>query len=512
LKTRAWICLPLFVASCTCGVNLDPLKFACAQDSECGPDMVCVGSECVDPGAGGGAGGGTAGSGGGGGSAAGGGGGSGGGSGCFVDGGTAQAIETLCSDGKDNDCDLLADCADPQCGARACGAGGRVCLGATCTCTVDGGSVEPFESSCSDGKDNDCDGLVDCVDPNCNGLSCGLPGRTCVAMACACSGNGGTPQPFESLCSDARDNDCDGLIDCADPTCEGRACGAGCSCIGALKAELACSGGVDDDGDGQTDCADTDCAGRSCGQGCVCSGGLKVETLCANATDDDGNGQTDCADSNCCVGCPLACELICNNGLDEDGNQLIDCADPKCGGQSCGSNGRVCNATSCVCSGNGGVPQASETSCFDGVDNDCDGLVDCADPGCQAQPCTCELNCKDGIDNDCNGSTDCADSKCLRKSCSATSAASVCCSTASSAVACKNLGTDELNCGGCGLACASNRLCVATTSGGVPSGRCDCSNSMMCPSSQTCSNVCQCSSAASCATGQACISQVCSYP
>jgi len=27
-------------------------------------------------------------------------------------------------------------------------------------------------------------------------------------------------------------------------------------------------------------------------------------------------------------------------------------------------------------------PQATETSCADGADNDCDGLVDAADPDC----------------------------------------------------------------------------------------------------------------------------------
>jgi len=59
------------------------------------------------------------------------------------------ATETLCTDGLDNDSDGLFDCSDPDCaGISVCGPEGRL-------------------QTCSDGFDNDGDGLVDCTDPGC---------------------------------------------------------------------------------------------------------------------------------------------------------------------------------------------------------------------------------------------------------------------------------------------------------------------------------------------------------
>ncbi len=50
---------------------------------------------------------------------------------------------------------------------------------------------------------------------------------------------------------------------------------------------------------------------------------------------------------------------------------------------------------------------ATETWCGDGVDNDCDGLIDCADNS--AIECPTELSCSNGVDDDCDGLIDCFD-------------------------------------------------------------------------------------------------------
>jgi hypothetical protein len=86
---------------------------------------------------------------------------------------------------------------------------------------------------------------------------------------------------------------------------------------------------------------------------------------------------------------------VCNDGVDNDGNGLIDCADLT-----------VC-ADEAVCIEVG--------NCDDGVDNDLDGLTDCQDAvNCNDDP-ICEVqeigNCNDGIDNDGNGLIDCDDAQ-----------------------------------------------------------------------------------------------------
>ena len=86
---------------------------------------------------------------------------------------------------------------------------------------------------------------------------------------------------------------------------------------------------------------------------------------------------------------------ICDNGIDDDKDGAIDCADRN----SC--------AFVPVCQ----VEDSTRgTTCSDGEDNDEDGLVDCADPDCGC-PAT-ETICNDGIDNDGDGLADCDDGDC----------------------------------------------------------------------------------------------------
>ncbi len=61
--------------------------------------------------------------------------------------------------------------------------------------------------------------------------------------------------PAETDCTDGNDNDNDGLTDCADPSCFGQ---TGCT------TEAICDDGFDNDGDGLADCADPDCPMSNC--------------------------------------------------------------------------------------------------------------------------------------------------------------------------------------------------------------------------------------------------------
>src|SRR5574341_1035388 len=82
-------------------------------------------------------------------------------------------------------------------------------------------------------------------------------------------------------------------------------------------------------------------------------------------------------------------ETICNDGIDNNGDGLIDCADPDCNLQPCKTSGGAagtCSASVCVaavCT----PTETTETTCNDGVDNDCNGFTDCADAACDGKQC-----------------------------------------------------------------------------------------------------------------------------
>lgn len=97
-------------------------------------------------------------------------------------------------------------------------------------------------------------------------------------------------------------------------------------------------------------------------------------------------------------------ECDCTDGLDDDGDGDIDCADSDCVQNGC------CNV---------------ECDCTNGIDDDGDGDTDCVDSDCASNFCCdgyFECNCNDGIDNDGNGLTDCADlNSCANNPCCNTS-------------------------------------------------------------------------------------------
>ncbi len=415
----------------------------------------------------------------------------------------------ICNDGVDNDCDARIDCGDyADCtGDPACCDGDGTCesFESKCTCAADCGTPPSSENGvCADGLDNDCDGVADCDDFECcqSQPSCQLPfgcgDGSCHSVIgetqCTCQCDCGPPGSVEGSCGNTRDDDCDGLTDCADPDCQNRdldgdgsagaPCGTDCDDSNATISPLlneSCADGTDNNCDGWTDCVDPDCIGDSaCAARCASDpifgnflgcfmqasgGGGGSGTACDNPvaccmyfSNPFGPGSWGCREvpaiccgggygpGSTCVALPLV-EVICNDGVDDDCDGLRDCFDPDCrfdgdgdgfDAVPCGSD--CADADPCAIAG-------PAENCADGMDNDCDLAIDCADTDCQsdadtdgfiAQPCgsDCDDNnasanpsavelCADGVDNDCDSATDCADANC------ATSPA--CCPSSSSA-------------------------------------------------------------------------------
>lgn len=128
----------------------------------------------------------------------------------------------------------------------------------------------------------------------------------------------------------------------------------------------------------------------------------------ASGPDDDGGGlDATQADGSTCE----ATETSCDDDVDNDCDGMEDCKDSDCAGALA-----CCKPT-----------EIPERSCGDGVDNDCNGKLDCADGECLADPMFCCTNqmpevsndtCGDQLDNDCDGITDCAEVSCgMRMTC-----------------------------------------------------------------------------------------------
>lgn len=317
--------------------------------------------------------------------------------------GTTDGPASECSDGADNDGDGATDYpADSGCfDARwpfespACANGvdddgdGDVDFPADTGCH---GAYDLSEvADCADGFDNDFDTAIDFpADPGCAGPS----------------------DPSEDLeCSDGIDNDGDGQVDLDDP---------GCAAIGFDQEDPACDDGVDNDGDGDVDYpADAQCTAPF---------DISEEPDCNDGLDNDHDGTIDLADSGCRVAGDLTELPDCSDGIDNDGDGLIDAGDPQCridpgdpsvseacGGDSdgngigdfCECGDGICNAVedSCSCEVDCGPPpfEQDDLTCSDGLDNDCDGDVDCEDSGCSSRP-----SCRCDNDGTCEAGEDCA--------------------------------------------------------------------------------------------------------
>ncbi len=291
----------------------------------------------------------------------------------------------ICTDGRDNDCDVLIDCDDSACNNAV-------------TCNP----PPPTETNCRNGVDDDADGRVDCADSDC------FSRPVC--------------QMQVEVCDDGRDNDFDGRVDCADsdcindPDCATNLCRDLPNPREAARAACAARFG--------SNCVDTGTASfigfaspSSQGSNCDVDPSRWLQFCYADAFDAFNCntcqiGAIKLAHEPCacgentrtigdfCDGSPIDTERgRCHDGWDNDADGLVDCQDFDCRMDP------------------GCAPPEEQGHCDDGRDNDFDGLVDCQDPDCRMDPwCTPPLDesrCDDRVDNDFDGAIDCSDSDCF---------------------------------------------------------------------------------------------------
>jgi len=322
---------------------------------------------------------------------------------------SGQPAGERCGNGTDDDCDGQVDegfdvGASCTAGVGVCTrVGVKVCRadGVGTQCGATPGTPDPLGEVCGNNADDDCDGQID--EGFDVGLTCSAGTGVCVrwgAKMCRadgrgtqCSAEGATPDAQGELCGNGTDDDCDGQTD------EGFDVGSGCSAgTGACQRSgtMAC---------------------RADGLGTQCNAVAGFPNangeLCGNAQDDDCDGQVDEG---------FDTGLTCSNGVGA-------CNRP--GTKVCRSDGMgtLCNATPAT-------PDPQGERCGNGADDDCDGVVDegfdtglacitgvgtCQRDGvkvCRADGLATECNaiaggpvpagelCGNGLDDDCDGVVD----------------------------------------------------------------------------------------------------------
>jgi len=358
-----------------------------------------------------------------------------GGAACLGD----DAVTPEVCNGQDDDCDGRTDetfegdgaACDAATDPDACADDEMRCVGGQVVCVdVPGARVEVCN-----GQDDDCDGLTDGDDPDMVKPLCDNPVGVCgtalrPARLCrdggwvACDEAAYVAAGYEAgveLSCDGRDNDCDGAADedfvlalpgdevvsgvgeaCGMGACGGgvttcNAAGDGITCPGSVAAGPEICNGVDDDCDGTAERNDPDLVLEPCELTAgVCAGARHPPAACGGHA-----GFFACTDGVYATWSPsfeagveLSCDgedNDCDGAADEDfvvampDGVTIDGVGVACGVGACAGGFTVCagDGARAVCSTAGNA----RVEVCNGVDDDCDGLVDGADPDLVAPSC-----------------------------------------------------------------------------------------------------------------------------
>jgi len=272
--------------------------------------------------------------------------------------------DLTCSDGVDNDCDGVSDASDPD------------CIDA-CTDTDGDGYGNPGHASCTEGAERDCDNTDPLVYPGADEL-CDGKDNNCSAGIPVSEGDDDDDGYVE--CADwvgtdsaiLGGDDCDDDDDLSYPGATERCDGNDNECLLSIPIDE-----FDDDGDGYVECD-----GWSDAQG----------------DDPDVIGGGDCNDTDGDIHPPDSYESgadMCTDTFDNDCDTLVDTADdPSCSCWDVDGDGyldEICGGDDCDDYDTSVSPEDVEgplghPTCTDGLDNDCSGLADGDDPSCILTP------------------------------------------------------------------------------------------------------------------------------
>jgi hypothetical protein len=306
----------------------------------------------------------------------------------------------ICQNGEDDDGDGLVDLEDPDCE------------------TPNDAEERP---TCADGVDNDFDGWTDMDDPGCSEAADHYEFDETNPLTPPRPYNPANPPglvppdhyrySYLTECNDGIDDDGDGSVDAADPSCED----------GSDDSEGGdnCDDGIDNNGDGWIDSFDITCRPASGlppegeyspaqAQPFPCSNTTRTiqpdGTFLEVQVDDDHDGFANADDPECAYGWDptgeTALPQACADLIDNDGDGWIDAEDAQC-----------------LLFTNSEEEGPAGGTCEDGNDNDGDGWIDRDDPDCQAGADnegihSTVLECNDQDDNDGDGFIDSLDPEC----------------------------------------------------------------------------------------------------